>query len=262
MGALVTGLFRYPLKGFSPEALETIELKPGETVPYDRAYAVENGVSGFDPAAPAYFPKIRFLMLMKNAEVAKIRSRFDPATSELTLMENHEVVARGRLDTIEGRGAIEAFIMARFETELRGPPRILSAPGHSFSDVAAKVIHLVNLASVRDLERQVGRPIDPLRFRANIYVDGIPAWSEFDLVGGHGTVGGLILAGTKRTERCAATDVDPSTGARDMQIPRTLMGAYGHSDMGVYVKVTRAGSIAVGDRLALSPMAVTDQLPL
>ena len=61
------------------------------------------------------------------------------------------------------------------KAELRGAPKIVHAPGHSFSDVAAKCVHIVNLASVRELERMLGRPVDPLRFRANLYLEGAAA---------------------------------------------------------------------------------------
>ncbi len=62
--------------------------------------------------------------------------------------------------------------------ELRGPPKILHAEGHSFSDVARKVVSIINLASVAAVEDMLGAPVDPLRFRANVYVTGWPAWSE------------------------------------------------------------------------------------
>ena len=51
----------------------------------------------------------------------------------------------------------------------------------------------------------------------------------------------------KRIERCAATDVDPDTGIRDLTIPRTLMQNFDHTDCGVYAEVMAAGDIAVGD---------------
>lgn len=249
MDVRVAALYRYPVKGLSPEPLTAVDLEPGGTVPYDRAYAIENGPSGFDPALPAYFPKIRFLMLMRNAGLARLATRFDPATTTLAIEADGMEVTRGALATPEGRRAIEDFLAARFADELRGPPRVLAAPGHSFSDVAAKVLHLVNLASVRDLERHAGRPVDPLRFRANLYVDGLPAWSEFDLVGRTLVAGELRLEGVKRTERCAATQVDPATGERDIPVPRILMGAYGHTDCGIYLRVASAGRLAVGGRL-------------
>ena len=88
-------------------------------------------------------------------------------------------MARGQLSTPIGRQLIEQFIAAYMAKELRGAPKIVRAPGHSFSDVAAKCVHIVNLASVRELERVIGRPVDPLRFRANLYLEGLPPWAEF-----------------------------------------------------------------------------------
>jgi uncharacterized protein YcbX len=121
-----------------------------------------------------------------------------------------------------------------------------------FSDTPAKVLSLINLASVRDLERVVGRPVHPLRFRANLYFDGGTAWEEFAWVGRRLEIGGARLEVVDRIERCAATDVDPVTGARDMNLPRTLARGFGHVDMGVYAAVTAAGEIAVGASLDLA----------
>lgn len=250
--AIVHALYRYPVKGFSPEPLTEAVLTAGETMALDRAYAIENGPSGFDPAEPRHFPKSRFLMLMKNARLAGLASRLDPETRELTIRRDGAVLARGRLDQAEGRAAIEAFLAAEFADELRGPPRVLEAPGFSFSDVARKVLHVVNLASVRDLARFVGRPVDPLRFRANVYVDGIPAWSEFDWIGQGLAAPGVTLVGVKRTERCAATNVDPTSAARDMEIPRTLMGVFGHTDCGIYARVESDGVLKVGDPIRVA----------
>ena len=78
---------------------------------------------------------------------------------------------------------IEQFLAAYMQEELRGAPRVVFAPGHSFSDVAAKCLHIVNLASVRELERVVGRPVNPLRFRPNVVIDGGEPWVEFDWIG-------------------------------------------------------------------------------
>jgi uncharacterized protein YcbX len=258
MSATITAIYRYPVKGFSPEPLEATELLPGATIAYDRTYAIENGPTGFDPAAPQYFPKIRFLMLMRNERIAGLRSRFEPETTRWTIERDEQVVASGRLDVAEERSAIEAWIADYFSDELRGPARILAGQGHSFSDVARKVLHVVNLASVRDLETLTGARIDPLRFRANLYVDGIPAWSEFDWVGETLVAGPVRLRGVKRTERCAATNVDPVTGARDLGIPRDLMRLYGHTDCGIYVEVSEGGRLTVGNTLDIAQV----QLPL
>ena len=181
--AAVRSIYRYPVKGLSPEPLPRTTLAAGQTVPGDRLYAIENGPSGFDPAAPKYQPKMRFLMLMRNERLATLRTRFDDASHTLTIEYEGREAARGDLRTADGRAAIERFFASFSADELRGPPKVLHAPGYSFSDVAAKVVSIINLASVADLENYVGAPVDPLRFRANLYVTGWPAWQELDMVG-------------------------------------------------------------------------------
>ncbi|MBX9590062.1 MAG: MOSC domain-containing protein [Hyphomonadaceae bacterium] len=242
----IASLYRYPIKGLSPEPLRNVELKRGETLPFDRAYAIENGPGRFDPEAPRHLPKITFLMLMRDERLATLRSTFDDATETLTISRDGKPVARGQLTTTLGRQLIEQFMAAYMKAELRGAPKIVRAPGHSFSDVAAKCVHIVNLASVREVERVVGRPVDPLRFRANLYVDGGEPWSEFSWLDREIGIGPARLAVFARTQRCAATNVDPATGARDMAIPAHLMRAWGHQDFGIYAKVVTGGDIAEG----------------
>lgn len=256
MTAKIRAIYRYPVKGLSPENLARAELLPGQTLKADRLYAIENGPSGFDPAAPAYFPKQKFLMLMRNERLAALDTLFEDATHILTIRQNGAVAAQGDLRTPEGRQAIEAFFAAYSADELRGLPKILQADGHSFSDVAAKVISIINLASVAQVENAVGAPINPLRFRGNLHVEGWPAWKEFDLLGQTLTIGNARLKVVKRIVRCAATNVEPNTGIRDLQIPKTLMQAFGHMDCGVYAEVVSGGTIATGDSLTEASLAL------
>ena len=143
--------------------------------------------------------------------------------------------------------------------ELHGPPKVLfgqtlSGQAHSFSDVAKKVVSIINLASVAAVENAAGAPVHPLRFRGNIYVAGWPAWHEFDLLGREIAIGeSARLKVVKRIERCAATEVDPETGIRDLTIPRTLMDNFGHADCGIYAEVIAGGDIAVGDAINERP---------
>jgi uncharacterized protein len=254
--AAIRSIYRYPVKGLSAEHLAATTLQPGEPLAGDRCYAIENGPSGFDPAMPRYLPKQRFLMLMKNERLARLDTHFDNPTQVLLIRENDTEVARGDLRTPAGCAAIERFFAGFCADELRGPPKVLGASGHSFSDVAKKVISIINLASVAAIEAMIGRPVDPLRFRGNLYVEGWPAWREFDLLGQEIALGTHARAKiVKRIVRCAATNVEPATGIRDLDIPPTLLRYLGHADCGVYAEVTAGGAIAAGD-------AVTSSLPV
>jgi uncharacterized protein YcbX len=251
--AVIRAIYRYPVKGLTPQPLARAALSVDGTLPADRLYAIENGPSGFDPARPAYFPKQRFLMLMRNERLAALRTDYEEASHTLVITAGGAEAARGDLRTAEGRAAIERFFANYCADELRGPPRVLYGDGHSFSDVAQKVISIINLASVEAVENVVGAPVHPLRFRGNVYVRGWPAWHEFDLLGAEIAVGGARLNVVKRIQRCAATNVDPDNGIRDLTIPGSLQRAFGHGDCGVYAQVVAAGEIAVGDALNVRP---------
>jgi len=248
--AKIHAIYRYPVKGLSPEPLARTTLAVQDTLPADRLYAIENGPSGFDPAAPRHQPKQRYLMLMRNERLAQLRTRFDDSSHTLAIEVQGREVARGDLRTPAGRAVIERFFAVFCADELRGAPKVLQAPGFSFSDVARKVVSIINLASVAAVANAVDRPVHPLRFRGNVYVTDWPAWHEFDLVGQEIEVGKRArLKIIKPIVRCAATNVDPDTGMRDLSIPETLLRSFGHADCGVYGEVLEAGDIARGDDL-------------
>lgn len=261
MPARLVDIVRYPVKGLSPETLPRVVLTPGDPLPFDRAYAIENGPSGFDPSAPQTIAKMRYFVLMKNERLATLATRFDDATRDLTLTPPDGAAVTGSLETPEGRARIEAALDAFMADDARGPAKVLASPGFSFSDVADRVVHLINLASVRALEKWIGQPVDPGRFRANLIIEGVEPFAELDWVGAPVEIGDARLVVTKRTERCAATNVDPKTGARDLTLPRSLMGLFGHTDFGIYLRVTKGGEIAAGDRVAIGAASEASGLP-
>ena len=191
-------------------------------------------------------------MLMRNEELATVRSAFDEATETLVISKAGVEIARGDLRTEAGRAAIEEAISRIVTSGLRGRPKVVVSPGHSFSDVADKCIHLVNRQSLTALEGLLGAPVDARRFRPNLVLDGLGAWQELDLVGKKLRTGGTTLEIFKRTERCAATNVDPETGVRDLKIPSFLSKTLGHTDFGVYARIIDGGRVRVGDTLEVT----------
>lgn len=245
----VTDIHRYPIKGLSCEALEEVALAPGATLPGDRQYAIAHGASRFDPADPQWHPKRQFLVLSANERLAALATRFEPATGQLTIERDGRRVAGGNLTTSIGRDLVSQFLAAYLGKEALGTPKVVAAPGISFTDKRAPLISLISRATVRDIERVVRKPVDVLRFRGNLLIDGAPPWAEFEWVGHILQIGAVRLRVVDRIDRCAATNVDPKTGARDRNIPRSLLEGFGHQDCGVYAEVLSAGTIRRGDTL-------------
>ena len=96
-----------------------------------------------------------------------------------------------------------------------------------------------------------------MRFRANLYVDTGRPWEEFEWVERDIRLGDVVFHVDRRNGRCGATNVNPASGVRDMDIPGSLRTNFGHKDLGVYLTVAKGGTIAVNDRqtrpLAMSP---------
>jgi len=250
MAASIAQIYRYPVKGLTPESLPRVALAPGEGLPGDRRFALHVGNSPFDAEAPLWMSKTNFLMLMRDERLAKLRTRFDDETNVLTIERDGKRVAHGDLTDPNGRMVVEQFFAAYMGSALRRSPHVVSAPGHMFSDVADRVVSIIGLGSVRDLERVVRGRVDPLRFRANLYVEDLPAWAEFGWVGKEIRLGASVRAKVlKRIKRCAATNVDPVTGARDLNIPLALENAFGHVECGVYAEILTPGELVAGDAI-------------
>jgi len=253
MSTTVERICRYPVKGLSPQDLEQTDVVPGEGLPGDRQFAIALSTTRFDPSAPQPLPKTSFLMLMRNERLAALETLFDTEQSILTIRRDGKQVARGNLNVSVGRAMIGDFFAAYLKDEVAGKPKVLVAPvEHMFSDNGERGLSIINLATVRDLERVVGEEVDPVRFRANIYIDGTEPWAEFGWIDRELVVGGARLRVTARIDRCAATTVRPGVGVRDINIPQALKRGFGHIDCGVYAQITTAGAFAVGDTVTVA----------
>lgn len=248
MTGIVAGLFRHPLKGFTPERVQTAQLGVGERFPHDRIWAVENGPSGYDPDAPVFIPKQKFTVLMSIPRVAQARTRYEADSGLFTAEASGRPAFCGRLSEAGGREGFAQWLGELLGDEARGPLRVVeAAAGHRFTDHPLGHVSIINLASVRDLEERMGVSIDPLRFRANLYVDGWPPWAENDWEGRRLMLGWAEARVYKPIVRCAATHVNPDTAERDLDIVKAMYDAYGHMNCGIYVHVTRAGQVGLGD---------------
>ena len=263
MTGRIAALYRHPIKGFTPQALDTVKLASGAHFPGDRLFAVEDGPSGFKPAAPKHLPKMRFTVLAKIPELARARTLYDDETGDLSVTADSYPPFFGRLTTPAGRAGFERWLAEFLEEaapeDSYGPLRVIEAPaGHRFMDSRKGFVSILNLDSVRDLERRLGRPVDPARFRANVQVEGWGAWSEYGLApGGRLRLGGAELALMADIDRCMATHVDPRAGVRDIDMVGTLNAEYGHICCGVYAEVLQGGTAAIGDEASLPRMGAS-----
>lgn len=248
---LVEHLYRYPIKGLNAEAIEEVEVLPGQALPWDRAFALAQGDSGFDPAQPVFLPKSNFMCLLKNARIAGLRAAFDPHDRILTIRSPDGSSVTASPMHADGRAALGAFLRRFLGEEARGDPLFYHVPGHVFGDQRRPAISLISLPTLAQFERDIGARRDMMRFRANLYIRGPAPWAEFDWIDRSLSIGTATLRVVKRTVRCNATQVNPATAERDADPVRELRHTYGHADLGIQMEVIEGGRIAVGDGLTL-----------
>ena len=258
---VLKNIYRYPIKGLSAQPLVRVELEARKPFPHDRVFALVRPGAPFDIHDPRWGKKGLFVMLMLEEALARVRTTLDIETLRLTITQDNRQLIVADLNDDEARAKVEE-IFWQLVPALRGAPTLVRSPDGHFMDKPDNVISLINLATIRSLEEQWGIKIDPLRFRANLYIDGARPWEEFEWVGSDIRIGDGLFRVDRRNGRCGATNVNPETGRRDLDLPGSLRAAFGHKELGVYLVAREGGRLAVGDHVFTPSTTAVGQLPL
>jgi uncharacterized protein YcbX len=192
------------------------------------------------------------MCLLRNAGIALLKTRFDEASQTLTITTPAGETLEASPFTPEGQARLTEFFIEFLGPETRyGPaaqkPAFRHFPDHSFCDHKTQVLSLIGLGSLRALESAVGAARDKRRFRANIYIEDIPAWEEFNWLGREIQIGTVRAIVQERIDRCGATTVNPDTAERDAKPVTELRENFGHVDLGIFAEVLTPGTIRPGD---------------
>lgn len=243
----VTHIFRYPVKGLSGESLESISVAAGAGFPGDRRYGIAHASSQVDHDTPTWCSKKNFLNLARDEKLGALTAVYDG--QKVTLLRKDKKVVSGDLATSEGRMVLEGMLRSFMPSGARGHARVVDAGLQHFTDQEQPFVSLINLATLRDIERVARIPLDLRRFRGNVYFDAQVAWCEHDWVGRKIRIGGMVARVVMRIERCNAVNVDPESGCISGNIPLALRRGFRHCDCGVFVQVLEEGQLSVKDTI-------------
>jgi len=259
---IVSAMWRHPVKGFTPEPVNEAILCEGQFFPFDRLYALEVGHVGFDPENPKTISKMKFAVLARWSAVARLRTRYDEVNGYLDVTDEDGKSWRFDLSQPAGRHALARHVetmLGRHEDydPAAWPLNVLEAPEETtfrFTDSRKGFVSFLNLNSLRDLSQRIGAELDPLRMRANVWVEDWSAFEDHAWVGHriHAADDGPVFEVLKPIERCVATHVNPNTAERDIELCTALWQAYGHRDCGIYARIVRSGTLRPGDQLHVS----------
>ncbi|WP_420557216.1 MOSC domain-containing protein [Roseovarius sp.] len=243
MIATVAALWRHPIKGHGREALDTVTLTEGRTMPWDRRWAVAHEMSRAD--GTEWAPCANFSRGAKTGTLMAISARVDDQSGSVTLA--HPDRPDLTFDPEEDQDAFLDWVRPLMPADRAQSARLVRVPGRGMTDTDYPSISLINLGSNDAMTDAMHQDISPLRWRGNIHLSGLDAWAEFDWVGQTLRIGDAELSVREPIKRCLATTANPQTGDRDADTLGTLNTRFGHQDFGIYATVTRSGDIRVGD---------------
>ncbi|SLN38080.1 MOSC domain protein [Pseudoruegeria aquimaris] len=247
MSARLTDIWRHPIKAHGRERLEAVTLTAGAPLPFDRAWAVTHERS--KAQGTEWVPCGHFSRGAKAPGLMAIDCRYDEASGQITL--RHET--RGEI-TFDPDGDVSGFlawVAPLMPEDGLASTGILRVPGVAMTDTDFPSISLINLTSHRAVAQKIGRDISPLRWRGNLWLDGLAPWEEEEWLGRDLRIGEVVLSVREQITRCKATTASVRTGRRDADTLAALRDGWGHQEFGVYATVKQGGMIRTGDPLEL-----------
>ncbi len=256
----VTALYRYPVKGFTPERQSELRVQEDGRIAGDRVLAFRFASATGPEHADGldHWPKRRGLALMDFPSLARLRLRYDGAARRIRIEDGDRLLTEDGLEPA-GRRRLEAAVTAyvrsgpdarRLEGEGVLPLRLVGDGVSSrFQDRPRGYVSLHGAASVSAVDAAVPAPVDDRRFRSNVVVDGTAAWEELGWAG-ELAIGEVRFRVGEAIGRCAAIMANPDTGVRDARLLRTLTSEFGQpaATLGILLlPVGRGGVIRVGD---------------
>jgi hypothetical protein len=242
MNARVTEIWRHPIKSHGREQLDRVALSAGQTMPWDRVWAVVHEKSDADGSI--WVPCQNFSRVSKVPALMAITAQLDEDVETLTLRHPHRPDITFAPD--RDAAAFVEWVRPLMPENRAQSARLIRARQNGMTDSAFASVTLCNMSSHRAVEQKLGRPLSIHRWRGNIWTDGLAPWEEFEWIDQEVQIGEAVFKVRERTDRCLATTTNPDTGLRDANI-LDMLDTWRHRDFSVRAEVVRSGAIATGD---------------
>ncbi|WP_171211208.1 MOSC domain-containing protein [Ruegeria sp. HKCCA5426] len=240
MSAEVTSLWRHPIKSHGHEAVETVTLSPGQTMPGDRVWAIAHEASKADGSEWA--PCANFSRGAKAPQLMAITAKLSGDTVALSHPQRPDLSFQPDAE----QDVFLDWVKPLMPADRAASARIVRVPGRGMTDSDFPSVSLCNMASHRAVEQKLGKDLSIRRWRGNIWFNGLPLWEEFEWLGREVQIGQAVFHVRERITRCLATTANPDTGERDADTLGAL-NRWNHQDFGVYAEVIRGGEVKTGD---------------
>jgi len=263
----VKSLFIHPVKGLTPQAENQVSLRVGHGIPGDRAYALMYESPVCNPPLVPWMKKQNFAMQCDWPGLAALNCQYNADTGVLTVKRKGVELLVAETHSSTSRDCIGAFftgyLAAIYPSQAAKHPerarlRLVGSYTHTtrYPDRELGHLSLISQATLDAVSAAAGKPIDARRFRPNIVVEGIEAWSELGWVGQYMQIGTAQVKITALINRCLNIDVNPTTGERDVSLLALLQNHFALKQAGVLAEVIVSGTVAVGDELTIKSLSL------
>lgn len=253
MSTTISSIYFSPVKSISFQRISKCQIKKNVGIVNDRLYAFSRLLD-----CKKVFPmeqepdqrKLNFFLTLRNTpSLNKYSFKYKESKLELFL-DKKKLISINPNNPIEVN-LLENEIM-KLEKSVKGPVFLLKNDKNPFFDTSSggevsNSISLINLNSIKDFEKKLGKKIEYERFRGNFYVDGLPAWKERKLVGKNILINNILFKVDDNIQRCSVINLKPKKEYRFLNLPQMLKEFYNHIEFGVYIFPMQDGEVRDGD---------------
>ena len=261
MSATISSINYCPVKSISFQSVNECEIKKNIGITGDRIFAFTKGLDLDQAKLIEKSPEDRKgkwnkILTLKNSPVLN-KYNFLYENEKLTLTTNEKKILTIDVNKTSERQLLSDKII-ELESSLKKPIFLIKNEECPFFDttISSKVsfvnsVSLLNINSINDFQKKIGKEIEIPRFRGNICMDGIKAWEEREWIGKIIKINNVSFKVEKNIPRCVAINLKPKTDDNSLNLLQSLKKTYNHFDMGIYLTALDDGSISLGNSINL-----------
>jgi len=261
MSATISSINYCPVKSVSFQSMNECKIKKNIGIAGDRIFAFTKELDLdqaklIEKSSEERKGKWNKILTLKNSPVLN-KYNFLYEKEKLTLTTNEKKILTIDVNKTSERQLLSDKII-ELESSLKKPLFLMKNEEFPFFDttISNKVnfvnsVSLLNINSINDFQKKIGKEIEVPRFRGNICVDGIKAWEEREWIGKIIKINNVSFKVEKNIPRCVAINLKPKTDDNSLNLLQSLKKTYNHFDMGIYLTSLDDGCISIGNSINL-----------
>ncbi len=261
MSPTISSINYCPVKSISFQSIDHCEIKKNIGILGDRIFAFsknldQDQVKLFERNPEDRKGKWNKILTLKNSPFLN-KYNFLLKEEKLTLTFKEKEILTIDVNISSERQKLSNKII-ELENSLKEPIVLMKNKDFPFFDttISKKLdfinsVSLINVQSIIDFQKKIGKEIEVPRFRGNICIDGLKAWEERNWIGKIIKINDISFKVEKNIPRCVAINLKPKTDNNSLNLLHSLKKTYNHFDMGIYLTPLNDGKIKISDTVGI-----------